>query len=259
MSKSSVTKLIAKVEDMSLVFRSQIHQSWSLRDVFVKIMSDPVGYFLNEAPRLVVADQLNFEIRSGDRLGLMGVNGVGKTSVCRCIAGMYTPTAGKVSVFGEVRAVFDTAVGIQPELTGRENARLLAEFIYPGAKDLDQILEQALLFSELGSFLDTPYKFYSNGMQTRLSLSLVSAKPCDLLILDEVFDGADVFFREKISRRVLDIIAKSGAVIFVSHQPEQIERVCNRVIVYSSGKVAYDGEVKAGLEFFKTLAPKINA
>ncbi len=93
-----------------------------------------------------------------------------------------------------------------------------------------------------------PFHLYSNGMQARLSLSLVSGKPCDLLILDEVFDGADAEFRERVSKRILSTIEKSGAVIFVSHGMEQIRKVCNRVIVLVGGQILHDGGVNEGIE-----------
>src|SRR5256885_10895379 len=101
------------------------------------------------------------------------------------------PNSGKIQVMGQARAVFDTHVGIHPELTGRENAWLLAEFLYPELEDKQSIVDEALEFSELGKFVDLPFRLYSNGMQTRLCLSVVTARPSDLLILDEVFDGAD--------------------------------------------------------------------
>ena len=256
-SASSEGQLIARVDHLSLVFKTQNQKPWtSLKDIFVEVVTDPVGFLLAEVPRLTIARDISFDIRAGDRIGIMGLNGVGKTSICRCIAGMYSPSAGKISVYGKLRAVFDTSVGIQPELTGRENANLIGQFMYPGETGMKELIAEALEFSELGHFLDTPYKFYSNGMQARLSLSLVSCKPCDLLILDEVFDGADVFFREKVARRVLGMIKKSGAVLFVSHSPEQIVQVCNRVLILSAGAIIYDGDVEAGIRFFRELDPR---
>jgi ABC-type polysaccharide/polyol phosphate transport system ATPase subunit len=183
----------------------------------------------------------------------LGVNGTGKTSLCRCLAGIYTPNQGEVIVHGQVRAIFDTQIGIQPDLTGRENAELLAEFIYPeDHHEHKQMIEEALTFSELGQFVDMPYRLYSNGMQARLCLSMISCKPCDLLILDEVFDGADIFFREKIATRVMKMVAESGACIFVSHDSGQIRKVCNRLIVLQKGQVIHDGDVEAGLKIYES-------
>ena len=128
--------------------------------------------------------------------------------------------------------------------------------MYPSESNRKALVEEALIFSELGQFLDIAYKFYSKGMQARLCLSLVSSKPCDVIILDEVFDGADIFFREKLSKRILKMIKESGAALFVSHSPEQVHEVCNRVILLDGGKIIFDGDVITGIERYRALAPK---
>jgi ABC-type polysaccharide/polyol phosphate transport system ATPase subunit len=249
-STSTSSDEILRVERLNLVFRVMPHPFWSWRDAFTQAVRNPVEVLLAEPDRLHVLKDVSFTLRRGDRVGLMGVNGTGKTSLCRCIAGIYSPTGGAIALNGRLRAIFDTAVGIQPELTGMENARLLAELIYPGEDDRERIVQEATEFSELGKFLDVPYRLYSNGMQARLCLSLISSRPCDLLILDEVFDGADAFFREKISARILRMISASGAVVFVSHGDDQVRRVCNRLIVLRDGVIAHDGDVEEGLALY---------
>ncbi len=243
---------ILRVEDLNLVFKVRPHPFWSWRDAFTQAVRNPLEVLLTEPDRLHILKDVSLTLRRGDRVGLLGANGIGKTTLCRCIAGIYAPTSGKVVMNGRLRAVFDTAVGIQPELTGMENARLLAELIFPQSDyDREELVQESTRFSELGKYLDVPYRLYSNGMQARLCLSLISSLPCDLLILDEVFDGADAFFREKISARILRMISASGAVIFVSHSAEQILRVCNRLIVIGDGRIAHDGDVGAGLALYE--------
>jgi ABC-2 type transport system ATP-binding protein len=242
--------VILSLEGVNLVFRADVHRSGSWRDLFTRLASDPASAFIGEKDRLHVARDISLHVRRGDRVGILGVNGAGKTSLCRAVAGMYRPASGVIRRTGRLRAVFDTAVGMQPELTGRENAELLARFLYPEEPDRQALVDEALEFSELGRFLDVPYRLYSNGMQARLCLSLVSCRPCDLLILDEVFEGADAFFREKISRRVSALIESSGAVLFVSHSVEQVRRVCNRAILLRDGRVAFDGPVEEALRAY---------
>jgi ABC-type polysaccharide/polyol phosphate transport system ATPase subunit len=251
-STSTSEKEILRVERLNLVFQVMPHPFWSWRDAFTQAVRNPLEVLLAEPDRLHILKDVSFTLRQGDRVGLLGVNGTGKTSLCRCIAGIYAPTSGSVVMNGRLRAIFDTAVGIQPELTGIENARLLAELIYPESDyDRERLVSEATEFSELGKFLDVPYRLYSNGMQARLCLSLISSRPCDLLILDEVFDGADAFFREKISARILKMITASGAVLFVSHGADQIRRVCNRLIVLADGHVVHDGDVESGLALYE--------
>lgn len=248
----SSKKAILEVRNLHLVFRTDVHRSVHLRDLFVAVSKDPFGTLFRPQDRNHILQDVSFTIYKNDRVGILGVNGVGKTSLCRCIAGLYKPTRGSVQLHGKVRAILDTAVGIYPELTGRENAYLLAHFLYPEQYDnYTEIVEEALEFSELKNFLDTPFRTYSNGMQARLCLSLISCLPTDLLILDEVFEGADQFFREKISTRVLSMIEKSGAVLFVSHSREQVERVCNRLLLLDHGKIIFDGKVDEGIAIYE--------
>lgn len=251
MKSSSFSEPLVSVKNLALSFNLPIFNQDSVRTVFTNALSHPLDFMRKKPKTLIVFENLSFDIYKGDRIGLVGVNGVGKTSLCRCIAKIYHPQKGEIITNGHVRAIFDTAVGIQPELTGRENAYLLSEFLYPHTKDRKALVEECLIFSELGDFLNTPYKYYSNGMQARLCLSLISAQENDLLILDEVFDGADQFFRKKISERIKNMILRSGAVIFVSHSYEQILQVCNRVLIIKNKQLIFDGPPEVGQNIYE--------
>jgi ABC-type polysaccharide/polyol phosphate transport system ATPase subunit len=241
---------ILTVKKLNLTFSIDTLRSWTWRDAFTKMGK---GVFGREAEFIEIAKDMDLVVKTGERVGVLGVNGAGKTSLCRCIAGMYRPNSGTVEIKGALRALFNAGVGIQPELTGRENAELLTHFFYPEVSHAEslEIIADSLAFSELGKFLDTPFRLYSNGMQTRLCLSLASARPTDLLILDEVFDGADTFFREKIEARVLKTMQQSGAVIFVSHSFEQIRKVCTRVVVLAGGKILFDGDPETAIAHYQ--------
>jgi ABC-type polysaccharide/polyol phosphate transport system ATPase subunit len=245
-----MTSLVLEIQNLQVVFRLQFFKDFNLRDTFIRYVKNPLEFLNHNSEVFHVLQNINLKVHKGDRIGLIGKNGAGKSTLLRCIAGMYHQTSGTINVHGEVRAIFDTALGIQPELSGRENAKLLSLMMFPKHKNLQQLIDEALEFSGLGHFLDVPFKNYSKGMQARLSLSLISASPCDLLILDEVFDGADKEFQGKISTRVLDMIEKSGAVIFVSHSDDQIRKACNRVIVIDEHQIKFDGNVDEGLNFY---------
>jgi ABC-type polysaccharide/polyol phosphate transport system ATPase subunit len=252
---SKSDRRILTVDQLTLKFPLKIYQPNTLRDLFVDLFDPGRAEVEDQLPPekdVIVADKLSFSINEGERVALLGVNGSGKTALCRCIAGTYKPDAGRISVRGETRAVFDIGIGIEGELTGRENALLMSSFLFPKVVDREKLIEEVLAFSELGPFLDAPLRTYSRGMQSRLGLSVVSALPCDLLILDEVFEGADQFFRDKISKRMLKIIDQSGACIFVSHIKDQIELVCNRAIVLGDGKILFDGSVAEGINFYSS-------
>ena len=243
--------VLISVKDICVQFEMDHYQHQGLRDVFISAMTHPWHYFLKKPQFLSVLNDVSFEVKKGMRLGVLGVNGSGKTTLCRCLAGMMVPGKGKIEFSAEVRAIFDTGTGVMPELTGRENAYLLARLFFPEIKDLSPLVEEAILFSELGHFIDMPFRQYSKGMQTRLMLSLISSKTTDLLILDEVLDGADYFFQQKISVRMKNFIKSSGATIFVSHQPQQIREVCDKVLVLNKGQIGFFGEVEDGLTYYQ--------
>jgi ABC-type polysaccharide/polyol phosphate transport system ATPase subunit len=127
--------------------------------------------------------------------------------------------------------------------------------MYPtlSSSEKKDIIEDAINFSELNEFIDIPYNKYSKGMQSRLCLSLISARPGDLLVLDEVFDGADQFFKEKITKRVVSMIKSSGASFIVSHNPEHLRTTCNRLIVIDNKKIVFDGGIEEGINFYNQV------
>lgn len=253
-SNAGKTEPMVQARELGLHFKSKFYRTQTVRDLFVQTVKHPWETLLRPVETSVVFENLSFDLYRGDRVGLIGINGVGKSSLCRCIAGIYTATKGSIKVAGECRAVFDTGIGIQPELTGRENAEILAELLFSVTKAQKKaLIDDALQFAELGDHVDSPFKFYSNGMQARLCLSLVSAMPADVLILDEVFDGADQFFRKRIAQRVKDQIEKSGTVIFVSHSFEQVQDVCNRVLLLHDRKIVFDGSPKEAYEIYTAL------
>lgn len=247
------SKKLLQVNQLYLTFKYSQYRQWTLREAFVHFLQNPLKSLKSSNKKtLEVLKGVSFNLQEGDRVGLVGRNGAGKTSLCRCIAGLYEPTKGTVHIQGHIRAVFDTQVGINPELTGRENLELLANFMYPSSKSLHiDLMKDAADFSGLGEFLDMSYKSYSNGMKARLCLSLITAAPADILILDEVFDGADAGFREKIGIRMNDLIHRSGAVIFVSHSPEQILKTCNKVIILENGELQIFNDVKKALQIYE--------
>lgn len=253
MKSINISNITVQAENLDLVFKTQLFKPWSLRDKFVESFKDPLSLWPDKKNHLYALRNISFKSYEGDRIGLLGKNGAGKTSLCRLIAGVYRATAGELKVHGLVRSVFDTNVGIYPELTGRENVQLLLHYIYPEEtahhKDL---AEEILDFSGLGEFADAPFRLYSNGMQARLCLSLISAKSSPILVLDEVFDGADQEFQQKISQRILKLVDSSKTVFFVSHNPEQIRQLCNRVLVISQGQIVFDGLPEEALKFYRS-------
>lgn len=245
---------ILSVKNLSISYEPTYYRSRTLRDVFVNAITHPGEFIFKSKDRLTVLHNISFDVKAGEIVGIIGVNGAGKTSLCRYLAGIHP--SKDVKTTGDVRAVFDTNIGVFPDLTGRENARLLVELLYPALikEEKIKLMEEAIVFSDIKEFIDTPFKNYSRGMKARLYLALVTARPCDLLVLDEVFGGTDIFFTEKISMRVKQLISRSGAAIMVSHSAEEIQSYCNRVIILSENKIIFDGEVEEGIKRYLELA-----
>lgn len=247
---------ILEVSNLYLSFDLELQKGHTIRDVFVNIFNHPFQSLLGRSEIHPVLEDINLTLKKGDKVALIGENGSGKTSLCRCIAGMILPQQGKIERRGNIQAIFSTASAIHFSLTGRENAYLLGELIFPTAtsEELKEVIEEALVFSELGKFLEAPFFTYSRGMQARLFLSVVTAMPTELLILDEVYDGADEFFQVKMQDRMNKVIEKSGAVLFISHNAELVGQVCNRAYVLHETKCIYDGQnVAKGLALYKSL------
>ena len=224
---------ILEVRNLHLTYQLRSYRERTLREVFVNLARNPVNTIFNPRNEIHVLRGLSFSLKKGDRVALMGFNGSGKTSLCRAVSGILRPQLGTVLLRGECRSLFGTPVGFHPNLTGRENAKLMCRLYFPkeSPTSLSDLVNESLEFSELGHFVDAPYETYSQGMKSRLGLSLATAKPHDLLIMDEVYDQADAYFRAKMAARMDRFINLSGAVIFVSHLPEFIRQTCNQGIL----------------------------
>ncbi len=254
-TSTSKSNIILEVNHFSISYNVPYYKTQSFRDWFVTALSSPLDIFFKSDDRVLLLDNINLQIKKGERVGILGNNGSGKTSFCRYIAGIHNcRKSNKIIINGIVKGIFDTEVAIFPELSGRENLEILTHFFYPelSVKERNDIILDTETFCDLGKYIDVPFKLYSKGMKARLFLSLISSRPVDLLILDEVFNGADYFFNEKITKRIKETIQKSGAVIFVSHSNELIEEVCNRVIIFKNKKIIFDGSPKDGIAYYKT-------
>lgn len=251
-SNSEKEDVVLSIENFSVIYDVPYYKSQSMRDLFVGLLTSPFDYFLRQDDKIIVIDDLSLKLKRGERLGILGNNGSGKSSLCRYISGLHG-NAPQIIVNGRIKAIFETEAVVMPELSGRENLEILVHMFYPecGNEEHKAIIDDVESFCDLGKFLDTPFKLYSKGMRARLFLSLISARPTDLLILDEVFNGADHFFSEKITKRVKMLIEQSGAVIFISHSFETVKEVCNRVIVLNDRKIVFDGRPEEGIKFYK--------
>lgn len=246
---------LIQVKNLNVMFKLKFSRDNSMRGQFVELLSNPIKYFKKKNDTLHILNQISFTANRGDRVAILGKNGAGKTTLCRCLAGIYKTDSVTIKDQKTMRAILDPHAVIFPELTGRENATILTELIYSELprQERERILSESLEFSGLGEFLDTPFRHFSSGMQSRLCLSVSTAVAADIFILDEVFEAADKAFKEKISARIIGLIEKSGVVFFVSHSDDQVRRVCNKALVLKDGRIHYFGELEKGLKLYNHI------
>lgn len=184
---------------------------------------------------------ISFSIKGGERVGLIGTNGAGKTTLLRTMSGIYEPVSGHLRIEGHISSLLDPSVGMNPELTGRENIRLRCYIDGVPHKQMNEIEEKVIEFSELGSYIDLPVKTYSSGMNLRLGFGLITAIDPQILLMDEWFMTGDEGFMLKATHRLENIVKKSQILIISTHSPQILIKWCNRIIWLEQGFLKMDG------------------
>jgi len=180
---------------------------------------------------------INLELRSGDRLGLVGHNGAGKSTLLRALAGVYEPSAGEFVRQGTVASLIDPALGIEPDASGVENIMLRGLVMGLSKRQIDDLTPGICEFSGLGEYVNMPVRTYSTGMLMRLAFSISTSVEADILLMDEWLSVGDADFTAKAEQRMKDVVAKSGILVLASHSPELIAKECNRVIHLEHGRI----------------------
>ena len=180
-------------------------------------------------------DDISFEVKKGETLGIIGPNGSGKTTLLKMLNGIFWPDKGKITVRGRVGALIAVGAGFHPMLTGRENIYINGAILGMGKKEIDKKFDEIIAFADIGDFLDTPVKFYSSGMFVRLGFAVAVHCEPDILLVDEVLAVGDVGFRAKCYNKIAKL-QNSCAVILVSHAMPQISRLCSKAVVMHHGK-----------------------
>lgn len=186
-------------------------------------------------------NRINFELRPGDRLGLIGHNGSGKTTLLRLVAGIFTPTSGNVLIEGHVVSLLNIALGIDPEATGRENILLRGTIMGMSKDEIEERSDEIAEFTGLGEFLDMPLRTYSTGMQLRLAFAVSTCVTPEILIMDEWLSTGDADFHHRANERMQSIVNTSSILVLASHSLSLIKENCTRVIWLEKGQVKMDG------------------
>jgi ABC-type polysaccharide/polyol phosphate transport system ATPase subunit len=201
--------------------------------------------------RVHALDDVSFDIGPGETVGIIGKNGAGKSTLLKLIAGVSSPTSGKVSIQGRVAPLIELGAGFHHELTGRENIFLNGVIMGLTETYIRKKFYEIVSFAGVKEFIDTPLKYYSSGMQMRLAFAVAVFTNPEILLVDEILAVGDEGFQKKCLDKMNEFKKNGTTIVYVSHAMNTIAEFCNRVIYLEQGKVRYDGEAKKGVELYR--------
>jgi ABC-type polysaccharide/polyol phosphate transport system ATPase subunit len=192
-------------------------------------------------------------IEPGEAVGLVGRNGSGKTTLLRLVSGIIKPTSGRVEAGGRIASLLELGAGFHPDFTGRENVYLNASIHGLSRARVREVMDEIVAFAELERFIDLPVRTYSSGMFMRLGFSVAAHIQADVLLLDEVFAVGDEQFQRKCFGKIAEFKNRGGTILFVSHDAQAVERLCDRAVLLRQGEVAFDGPTETAIAAYRTL------
>ena len=230
------------------LFYKELSKVWEKikKRIFLKENIKPVKN--NEDKFIYALKNINISVKKGEILGLIGENGAGKSTLLKIISKITTPTAGEIKIKGSTASLLEVGTGFHPELTGVENIYLSGAVLGMKKKQIKENLKEIIDFSGLNDFIDTPIKRYSSGMKVRLGFSVAAHLTADILLIDEVLAVGDAAFQKKCMGKIDNISSNGKTIIFVSHNMMAIAKNCTRTILFSKGKIEFEGETKIAVE-----------
>ncbi|WP_333501007.1 ABC transporter ATP-binding protein [Kluyvera genomosp. 2] len=233
---------LIKLDNVSIAFPVYNANARSLKKKMFQIATG--GRIASGADGRVVIEALsglNMSFSDGDRVGLLGHNGAGKSTFLRLLGGIYHPTSGLISVEGKVGSLIDISLGIDPEATGRENVYIRGALLGMTRREIESRFDEIVEFSELGEFIDMPLRTYSTGMHMRLAFTISTIIRPDILLMDEWLSVGDEGFKHKAEERMKSLVEATRILVLASHSKDLILSVCNKVIWLEHGKVKLEG------------------
>ena len=196
-------------------------------------------------------DDVSFTIEQGESVGVMGLNGSGKSTLLKLINGVMRPDGGRVLTRGRIAGLIATGAGFHPQLTGRDNVYLNAAILGMSEAETKRKFDQIVEFADIGRFLDVPVGHYSSGMFSRLGFAVAVHTDCDIFLVDEVLAVGDRPFKRKCMARMEEVRSEGRTMLYVSHAPGSVRKMCDRVLILEKGVLGYDGPVDAGISYLK--------
>lgn len=210
-----------------------------------------IGQAGRTGERFLALDDLSFEVKRGEALGIIGHNGAGKSTLLKLLSRVTAPTAGTISYKGRIAAMLEVGTGFHPELTGRENVFMNGAILGMRKAEIAQKFDQIVEFAEMEAFIDTPVKRYSSGMYVKLAFAVAAHLDSEIMVMDEVLAVGDMKFQQKCLGRMGDATNREGrTVLYVSHNMNTIRQLCTRCIVLDHGKVTFNGDTEQAIQIY---------
>jgi ABC-type polysaccharide/polyol phosphate transport system ATPase subunit len=248
------------LEKVSLTFYVRHHGRVTLKEYLLKRLFNKTINPLVEVPAL---KEVDLHLEDGDRLGIIGHNAAGKSTMLKLLAGIYPPTKGTRRVEGRISSLFDLALGFEMDASGWENIAYRGYLQGETPRTINAKMKDIAEFSELGNFLNMPVRFYSSGMLVRLAFSIASAIEPEILLVDEVLSVGDMAFQAKALQRMRDMMSKASLMVMVSHDMSSLPVVCDKAIWLDHGRIVLAGPVsevtRAYTEFMTGAHPSTPA
>lgn len=228
---------IVKVDHVSMKFNLSSEKFDSFKEYVIKSIKRQVSY-----DEFWALKDISFEVKKGESLGLIGLNGSGKSTMLKTIAGVLKPTKGTVTIRGNIAPMIELGAGFDMDLTARENVFLNGALLGYNRKQMEEKYDDIVAFSELGAFMDVPVKNFSSGMVSRLAFAITTIGVPDILIVDEVLSVGDFQFQEKCQARIQKMRDNGTTILFVSHSLEQVMTICNKIVWLEKGNLKMYGD-----------------
>ena len=238
LSRLENAPIVLKTDDVSMRFNLGSEKVEDLKSYVIKMLKGQLHY--NEFWAL---KHISFEVKKGERVGILGLNGAGKSTLLKIVAGVLKPTEGKVTTKGRIVPLLELGAGFDKRYTGAENIFLNGAMLGYSKEFIQKKFNEIVAFSELGEFINVPVMNYSSGMRARLGFSIATIVEPEILILDEVLSVGDARFRMKSERKIMEMFDKGVTVLFVSHSLEQVMRICDTAVLLDKGRIVMKDEV----------------
>jgi ABC-type polysaccharide/polyol phosphate transport system ATPase subunit len=236
------------VENVTQRFRVFRERPDSIRALFSKFFRHEIQVHDFDAVK-----DVSFQVGQGEMVGIVGRNGSGKSTLLKMVAGVYRPTAGSVIVKGTIAPMIELGAGFHMELTGRENILVNGLLLGYSKREMKQREQSIIDFAEIGGFIDAPVKQYSSGMYMRLAFAVAIEVNPDILLVDEILSVGDIAFQEKCFERLRRFREARKTILFVTHNPGDIEAYCDRALLLDHGQLILDGKPHEVIELYKEI------